>query len=197
MSSPPPPIDPVSGIPDWPPGSVESNLCEKIRYVCVYIVRGQVARKQFKVYMHAALRISSIVLTALGGVGLIVQKQDQALLQNTGWAFWGGIVVLLAGIFVQIADVFGVERIATHASLLSSVSNRARTELGIILTERDPRKRLGELTSRIFAMIQEQNNHDALPAESPKFVALGKIVADDLIRQRHQHWQLPKRGKQP
>ena len=189
-----PSIGPQPAIPEWPQGSHEWKLCDKIRHVCTQIIRGQAARKRWQVRTHITLRILSIALTALGGAGLIVQKQDQTLLQNTGWAFWGGLTVLGVGILVQIADLFGIERIATHAKLISLICDRYETELGIILTDRDPRKRLNELTNRITVLILEPNNHEALPINSRKFTELGRVVGDQMILASNHNWGLPKIG---
>ena len=104
------------------------------------------------------------------------------------------LILIGVGILVQIADLFGIERIATHAKLISLICDRYETELGIILTDRDPRKRLNELTNRITVLILEPNNHEALPINSRKFTELGRVVGDQMILASNHNWGLPKIG---
>lgn len=113
------PADPIPPPTDETP---EAKLSRNIRQVCRRIVRGKSAASNWQVPAQMFLRIASIALSALGSAGVIVDKVSGNLPNETGWAFWGSIVVLLFGIVLQIANEFQV----AHRYRLAPVGRTVR-----------------------------------------------------------------------
>ena len=86
-----------------------AKLERKIRVLCRLIVRGKWAKYRIEVKVYITLRIFSIIIAACAGAGLIADKVNQNLTVQTGWAFWGALLVLAFGILVQVSDVLNIE----------------------------------------------------------------------------------------
>jgi hypothetical protein len=171
-------------------GNPLDGLQKRIRFVCLRIVRGQHARTRVEVRLYYLLRIVSIVLAALAGAGLIADKVNTNLTATTGWGFWGALLVLSFGILVQIADVFGVERVATHARVLADICDRYETELGILLEDPYPSDSLEGLAERVKNSLLDPNNHVTLPKEADVQAAADRL-ASELIRRHRDNWAPP------
>ncbi len=168
-------------------GNPFDRLERQIRFVCLHILRGQRARRRWELKAYYLLRIVTLILSALAGAGLIADKVSGNLTVATGWAFWGALLVLAFGILVQIADVFGVEKVATHARVLADICDRYETELGTILEDPDPMDSLVGLAGRVRNSLLDPSNHVTVPRGTTVRADADRLAAD-LIREYRSNW---------
>ena len=81
----------------------EAKLARNVSELCLRIVRGKAAVHNAAVWLQRVLGILSILLSTLGSVGVIADKAAGNLPDQTGWAFWGSVILLGFGILSQIA----------------------------------------------------------------------------------------------
>lgn len=104
--------------PPSPSPTPHDKLIRNIRELEIRIVRGKAAAKNYSVFLQRFLSIASIVLAALGSAGVIADKLAGNLPSQTGFQFWGSIILLVFGVLSQIADKFAVgQRSADSESL--------------------------------------------------------------------------------
>lgn len=190
-----PDAQPPAGDPPTPPAADVSpfdDLEKKIRFVCLQITRGRRARFRWEVGVYYTLRVVSVVLSAAAATGLIADKVSANLTAVTGWAFWGALIVLAFGILLQIADVFGVEKAATHARVLAAQAKLYQTELGLILSDEYPTNSVDGLAERVKASLLDPNNNATLPDEDdPKVQGEAARWSAALIARNRGVWKPP------
>ncbi len=145
--------------------------------ICRRIVRGKAAESNRSVLLHSLLRLGSIFLSSLGGVGVVVDKASSHLANESGWAFWGSVILLAFGILSQIANEFRVAERAANSKLIAAKCRLYETQLENILelggTEEMARDVLRELSDQfikepINAILPEMTNELELTAEKLK-----------------------------
>lgn len=162
----------------------ESRLIRKVNLICGRVIRGRHAVDRWQVQLHRALRITSIVLSSLGGVGLIANNAGA----TSGWT-----VSLVFGILLQIANELGIERIANQARSALTASSFMQTQLDIVLASDDP-------TGAVNKLLEETNTvlrtyHEVLPELSPLLEAEAARLAAKFVDTYGGDWQLPARQR--
>ena len=170
-------------------------LKRHIRRLCGRIVQGKVAIRRWEVVLQRTVRVVSIVLTSLGSAGVIADKVSGNLPGETGWAFWGSVIVLLFGILLQVLNELRVEQTAAEAIALHEGCAVLGTQLGMVLEEPDPRAAVARLRVELNTLILK--HHRALPAMTKELKSHAEEMADNLIEMNEDGWELPpeKRGR--
>jgi hypothetical protein len=169
------------------------RLSRNVGLACAFIVRGRAAANNWQVRVHLVIRILSIVLSSLGSAGVIVDKVSGTLPNETGWAFWGSVIVLLFGIGLQIANEFRIAQLAADSRLLAEQCALCETQLENSLIEEDPRARVKDLLKRLIQLSENARYNPVLPRMTPELDARAKEWAVALIDTHQPHWELPKR----
>lgn len=197
----PTPADPIPPPADETP---EAKLKRNIRQVCRRIVRGKAAASNWQVPAQMFLRISSIVFSSLGSAGVIADKVSDNLPNETGWAFWGSIIVLLFGIVLQIANEFRVAQIATDSRLLAEQCALCETQLENMLIDERPMDLVAGLLRKLMELFENAKYNAVLPVSTPEIEAEADRWADVLIESHKGNWRLidrrprrPGSGKAP
>ncbi len=172
-----------------PTRSPKAFLIQKIELLCTRLVPGSAADQRWQVWVHVVLRIASIILTSLGGAGFIADKVSPNLPGQTGWAFWGGLILLAFGILTQVANELGVERVASEAKTAAENFKLLAIRLDLILEEDDPTNSVGNLQKEVQAAIQKY--HRVIPGETPETQATARAVAQSLVKKHQGHWKFP------
>lgn len=181
MSEPTPP-------PSDNPNPLEA-LKRRIRQVCGRVVQGKAAIRRWEVTLQRTVRIVSILLTSLGSAGVIVDKVSSKLPQETGWAFWGSVIVLLFGVVLQVLNEFKIEQIATEAAALHDAAAVCETKLSMMLEDADPRAAVDRLRDDIYETVLKY--HRAVPPMTKQLEERADELADKLIRANEGGWKLP------
>jgi hypothetical protein len=90
------------------------KLKVKIRQVCGYIVRGRNAADSWSVRIYHLQRILAVVLSVLGGAGVIV-VQNGVVTHNGDLITTGGILALATGILSGLYQLWDTEKTAVLA----------------------------------------------------------------------------------
>lgn len=182
-------------LPIPPPASPapDAKLVRNIREICRRIVRGSAATGNWSVRAHLILRIVSIILSSLGGVGLIVDKVSTNLPGETGWPFWGSVILLSVGILSQIANEFQVAQRAGDARSLAERCTLCETQLENILIVDDPRQPVADLLLSMNDVFISERFNRVLPVMTPARETAAERMAQALVDRYGGHWQLPQR----
>lgn len=176
----PPPTDPTP----------EAKLTRNIREVCRRLVRGKAAAGNWQVRLNLVLRVASIVLSSLGSAGVIVDKVSGNLPGETGWTFWGSVVVLLFGILLQIANEFRIAQIAADSQLLAERCALYETQLEDMLVADDPSGAVAELFRKVTELFQNERYNPVLPRRTSRLEADADRWAEALTATNRPHWVL-------
>jgi hypothetical protein len=194
----PTPTDPIPLPADQTP---EAKLTRNIRQVCRRIVRGKAAARNWQVSSQLILRITSIVLSSLGSAGVIVDKVSGNLSSETGWAFWGSVIVLLFGILLQIANEFRIAQIAADSRLLAEQCALHETQLENMLIDDDPMGPVAGLLRKIIELFENARYNAVLPTTTAEMEAKAESWATTLISANKGNWHLvdrrPRRAGKP
>jgi hypothetical protein len=90
------------------------QLKQKIRWVCGYIVRGRDAARSWTVRFYHLQRVISVVLTVLGGAGVIA-VQNGVVQHNGDLITLGGALALGTGIFTGLYQLWDTEKTAVQS----------------------------------------------------------------------------------
>ncbi|MBN9119936.1 MAG: hypothetical protein J0I06_12370 [Planctomycetes bacterium] len=184
------PTDPIPPPTDQTP---EAKLTRNIRQVCRRVVRGKAAAGNWQVTSQLFLRIASVVLSSLGSAGVIVDKVSGNLPNETGWAFWGSVVVLLFGILLQVANEFRIAQIASDSRLLAEQCALCETQLENMLIDENPMDPVAGLLRKLIELTENARYNTVLPAMTPEMEARAESWATTLISANKAHWQLVDR----
>jgi hypothetical protein len=184
------PTDPIPLPADQTP---EAKLARNIGQVCRRVVRGKAAAGNWQVKSQLILRIASIILSSLGSAGVIVDKVSGNLPGETGWAFWGSVIVLLFGILLQIANEFRISQIAADSRLLAERCALYETQLEDMLIFENPASPVADLLRKIMELFQNERYNAVLPTMTPEMEAEAERWATTLINANKANWQLVAR----
>ncbi len=169
-----------------------------IRQICFRIARGRAAAKRWYVVLNRALRILSILLSSLGSVGIIADKAAPNLPGQTGWAFWGSIILLGFGIASQVANEFQVAQRALDARAMAEKCDVYAMRLENVLQDDDPRTGVASMLVELNTLFENERYNKVLPHED-----MPPQMQDDVLRRaavlisdNEAHWQLPLRMQQ-
>jgi hypothetical protein len=193
----PAPDDPIP-----PPTSQtpEAKLTRNIREICRRVVRGQAAARNPSVRWQLVLRVGSILLSSLGGVGVVADKASGNLPSETGWAFWGSVILLSFGILSQIANEFQVAQRAADSRSVAERCTLCETQLENILIVDDPRQPVANLLLAINLLFENEKYNRVLPAATDAMETDAERNAQRLLERYAKHWQLktrPQRSRPP
>lgn len=169
-----------------PTRSPKALLIRKVELICGRLVVGGTADRRWQVKAHQTLRIASIVLTSLGGAGFIADKVNSNLPGQTGWAFWGGVILLAFGIVTQIANELGVERVATQARAAAETFKLLSVRLDLVLEQPDPRDDVARLHADVRAATEKY--HATLPDETATSQRDARALTQKLARKYQAIW---------
>ena len=189
----PTPDDPIPPPTDQSP---EAKLTRNIRQVCRRVVRGKAAARNWQVRSQLVLRVASIVLSSLGSAGVIVDKVSGNLPGETGWAFWGSVIVLLFGILLQVANEFRISQVAADSRLLAERCALYETQLEDMLISDNPVVSAAELLRKIMELFQNERYNAVLPLMTPDMEVEAERWSVALIASHRANWQLAAR-RQP
>ena len=90
------------------------QLKQKVRWVCGYIVRGRNAAESWSVRYYHFQRVVGVVLTVLGGAGVIAVQNG--VIQHSGNLITlGGALALSTGVFSGIYQLWDTEKTAVQS----------------------------------------------------------------------------------
>lgn len=172
------------------PLSTEARMIRRVRQAYVRIIQGKAAANRWEVKAHRGIRIASIILSSLGSAGVIADKVTG---NTSSWAFVGAMMVLGFGIFLQIANEFRIDQIATDARSLAEACGLCELQLSIILENEDPRRAVTQLYNEVKTIILKHHKVlSAVPTESEVDETLSR-----LIDKNRAGWHLPERERKP
>ncbi len=181
--------DPAGSIPPAA-RAPDAKLIRNVRELCLRIVRGKAAAQNWSVWGQRVLGITSILLSSLGSVGVIAYKAAGNLTEQTGWTFWGSVILLVFGILSQIANQFRVAQRAADSESLAIRCGLYETRLTDMLVDDDPQTAVVDLFVEITTLFQNERYNVVLPRETEKMKDASKRWADDLIARNQPFWQL-------
>jgi hypothetical protein len=160
-------MSPDATNPIPPPASKgpEAKLIRNIEALCVRIVRGKAAVQNASVWWQRILGIASIVFSSLGSVGVIADKAAGNLQDQSGWAFWGSVILLGFGIASQIANQFRVGQLAADSESLAVRCGLYGTRLTDMLMDEDPQSAVADLFVEVTTLFQSERYNVVLPPE--------------------------------
>jgi hypothetical protein len=173
----------------------KEKLKQNIGHLCERIVQGQAAERNASIKWQLTLRVVSILLTSLGSVGVIVDKAATNLPGQTGWAFWGSVILLLFGILTQIANEFQVAQRAADSKILYERCNIFKTQLQNCLIASDPTDDVQKLLDDINKLIVEEKYNRVLPTMTKGIRQKCEELSSDLFARYNQGWELLMRQK--
>lgn len=183
----PSPADPIPLPADQTP---KAKLTRNIQQVCRRIVRGKTATSKWQVRAQLALRIASILLSSLGSAGVIADKVSGTLPSETGWAFWGSVILLVFGILVQIANEFRISQIAADSRSLAERCALCETQLEDMLIFENPLAPVAELLRKLMELFQNERYNAVLPVMTAEMETEAERRATALITTHQANWQL-------
>jgi len=186
----PTPTDPIPPPADQTP---EAKLTRNIRQVCRRVVRGKAAAGNWQVKSQLILRIASIILSSLGSAGVIADKVSGNLPGETGWAFWGSVIVLLFGILLQVANEFRISQIATDSRLLAERCALYETQLEDMRIFENPLAPVAELLRKIMELFQNERYNAVLAVMTSEMETEAERWSLALIAAHQANWQLVAR----
>lgn len=180
--------------------SEEAKLARNSGELCRRIVRGQAATENWSVRVHHVLRIVSIILSALGGAGLIADRVSGHLPGETGWAFWGSAVLLAFGILSQVGNEFQIARRAADSRSLAERCTLCEIQLENILIMDDPRQPVIELLLSVNTTFESERCSGIVPVMTEERELTAGRLGQRLLDRHARHWQfrpLPRRPGRP
>lgn len=126
-----------TGAPTPLPDDREQELLNKIRWLCVRIIRGLNASNLFAVKWHRFQTAVTAILSAVAGLGILgVQHGSKAADGN--WITVGALVAILSAALAGMYQAFGVERKALLALASHDAFRRLHAQLDVAVARRDP-----------------------------------------------------------
>jgi hypothetical protein len=181
--------DPLSSSPPLAK-SPEAKLVRNIHEISIRIMRGKAAAHNGSVYWQQILGIASIIFSALGSAGIIVDKVAGNLPDQTGVTFWSSLILLLFGILSQIANQFRVAQRAADSESLAVRCGLYETRLTDMLMEEDPQTVVADLFVEVTKLFQSERYNVVLPVETGPMRQDAKKWADELVARHREFWQL-------
>src|SRR4030095_17037002 len=186
-------LDLTEPIPPTVSKAPDTKLIRNIRELCSRIVRGKAAVQNRSVWLQRLLGGASIVLSSLGSVGVIADKSAGNLPTQSGWAFWGSVILLVFGILSQIANQFSVAQRAADSEALAVRCGLYETRLTDMLILDDPQTEFAGLFVEVSTLFQSERYNVVLPRETTKMKDDATKLADDLIARYQPFWSLKVR----
>jgi hypothetical protein len=168
----------------------EVKLNRNILHVCRRLIRGKAASTNWQVRMQLVLRITSIILSSLGSVGVIVDKVSTNLPGQIGWPFYGSVIVLIFGILLQVANEFQIARIATDSMLLADRCRLYETEFEDMLVFENPTQSVADLLLKIMELFKNERYNAVLPDMTSQMEIDAEYWAARLFNTNSNTWQL-------
>jgi hypothetical protein len=183
-------LDSAGPIPPPAGKAPDAKLIRNVRALCVRIVRGKAAAQNPSVAWQRVLGIASILLSSLGSVGVIANKAAANLPGQTGWAFWGSVILLVFGIVSQIANQLQVGKRAADSESLAVRCGLYETRLENMLIDDDPRTSVGGLLAEVNTLFEKEQYNQVLPRMTDEMKSAAVHWADNLTADNQKYWQL-------
>ena len=161
-----------------------------MRELCVRITRGKAAALNPSVSWQRVLGIASVLLSSLGSVGIIADKAAANLPGQSGWAFWGSVVLLVFGIVSQVANQLRVAQRAADSESLAVRCGLYETRLENILIDDDPRTCVGGLLVEVNTLFEKEQYNQVLPQITDAMKNAAAQKAGSLTAENQKYWQL-------
>ena len=123
-----------------------------------------------------------MVTSSAGGVGIIMTSAAR------DWPFLVSNITLSLGIFSQLANHFGVAKLAADSESLAQLCRQYKIQLEDALTESDPQAPIADLFKTISRLLQRYEK--VLPSTTDTMEAESKEWAIELIKKNQPHWEL-------
>lgn len=176
-------------LPETGARDARAKLVRRIEVLCDRIIRGRHATDRWQVKFHRALRLASIVLSSLGGAGLIAQQPTPGQVEGSSWAVIGSFISLLAGIALQVSNELGIERIALEARAAAEAFSLVEVSLEIVLIEEDPLELVTKLIDEAGSLLQKY--HGVIPRFSGDYAQEAGQLTQALVQKFGADWNLP------
>jgi hypothetical protein len=168
------------------------QLVGKVEIICVRVERGRHATDTWHVGAHNAMRVASIIFSALGGAGLVAVNVNPDLPKQHGEYLAGSMLSLIFSILMQLANEFGIAGRAEKARTAAIEFKSLDTNLEIILRQPDPVVLLNELLDKSDDLLRDHDPVLPEPSEAKEqeFDNKAKSRCDFLVRRYRRNWIL-------
>ncbi len=167
-----------------------AKLVHNIRLICDRIVRSRKATNRWQVKYHRVLRIASLILSTVGGSGLIATNVIPGGADSSSWGFWFSVVSVVLGILLQVSNELGIEQTALQAQAAVASFLRIDTSLEIVLTEENPVKLVGRLLEETNGLLLEYSH--VIPRSSDAMDLETAALLKSLVEKHGSYWVLPQ-----
>lgn len=142
----------------------------------------------WQVKAHRALRIVSIILTALGGAGLVAVNVNPDLPKESGWTLVGSLISLVFSVLLQVSSEFGIDQRAALARSAAEAFCFIETNLDIVLGDPDPTDLVNKLLAEANALWVKYNL--VVPRQSAELDTETRLLAAGLVAKYETQWTL-------
>lgn len=181
--------------PSTPSHDAKEKLTQNVRDICLRVEQGKAVAWNWWVRLQLALALASILLSTLGSAGVILDKAAGNLPEQTGWAFWGSVILLGFGIVTQFANQFQVAKRAADSESLAERCRLVEARLPRILRQEDPQAPVATLLDEVDTLFESERYNKVTPKLTDEMKADALKKADELIARYQGGWQL--KGRKP